>query len=331
MSKFKQAPTDDFKLVRSLSLSFMLKTGPTYPIHANPANRSCDITGCTTLDRPPFFPLPVGAAVSYPILAPGSQLSRTITHLTCAYNIAFSSHMAIMSILISLAAFTLHLQLQLLRRGNEVYSDYLTSGFFINPLLHQLLNLRRSTSSIISPPSPSGADAKPNYGSKSADNIETDISLYSHSTATQEILRLTSILYLSPLRRRFGYFPVLSGVQLRKLHDLLSSTSSSSCHSWPISSLFKWDDTGLLELWVISIALIETNDCREPEGRVLREWFWKELDEAIRRRRWEENMKWARLENTLEKFLWIGDVHGRLLEEIVAREMGGGGGRLGDR
>ncbi|KAF2664018.1 hypothetical protein BT63DRAFT_429553 [Microthyrium microscopicum] len=104
----------------------------------------------------------------------------------------------------------------------------------------------------------------------------------------EEACRVASLIYLAPIWRKFGVFPVRSIVLVSKLRSLLSS--------------HRVDWTGLesLHLWVLYMGYVESSG----EDR---EWFVSELDAWSVRYGLES---WDLVQQCVRTILWIDNVFG---------------------
>jgi hypothetical protein len=155
-----------------------------------------DLIGCANEDIPPFFPFH-----SHLIPLEPDYPSSTVTplHLQCLINPISAASPALIPILnlfTDIARFSILLETTIRTTDSAVWKDLTWCGQHIQPLTYRLLTLRSPTNEIES------------------------------SFATHEMLRLALMLYLTPIRRSFGIYPVNVDIHVAKLWALIQDPAT---------------------------------------------------------------------------------------------------------
>ncbi|EPE34170.1 hypothetical protein GLAREA_07183 [Glarea lozoyensis ATCC 20868] len=105
------------------------------------------------------------------------------------------------------------------------------------------------------------------------------------SYAILESSRLASLLFLAPLRRHFGVFPVFTTFQVAKLRRLLTENND-----------LDWHGLETLQFWILTLAYLESSGDK---------MWWEGARDNFGSR--------FSLENQLPEFIWINALHGSQL------------------
>lgn len=187
-------------------------------------------------------------------------------------------------------------------------SKWCDSGVWILPFTHELLECKTVTPPTES--SPSRTMAADNEGP----NEPIAITTATAPTPILASLRHALILYLQPIRRKFGILTdVSSAVHLSSLRETLLSTRDSSL----------WHDLPTTLQWILAVGGMEAEDGH---------WYAAQLAELRAFREARD----AEFGAGIRGFVWVDEVHDERLGRVVWRaleEMNrgeGGKGRGGD-
>lgn len=122
-------------------------------------------------------------------------------------------------------------------------------------------------------------------------NFDTTVATRNENSACllaiMESCRLAALMFLAPLRRLFGVYPVVSTIQLEKLQKLLVEDKDVN-----------WQGLEVLQFWVVTMGYLESRDNRI--------WWRDERDKLGLQ---------LFLDTQLREFVWIDLLHGVQLIE----------------
>lgn len=194
-----------------------------------------DLIGCANEDIPPFFPFHTNIIALDPNYPDSIAIPFRVQGLINTIAAASFSLLPILNLFANIVRFNTFLENTITASGDATWKDFTWSGQHIQPLTYRLLTLR----SPFEPMNP--------------------------STATHEILRLVLMLYLTPIRRNFGIYPVVVDIHVTKLWALIRD---------PLQDSPPGVFSNELRFWVLAMGAMEA------EG-MLRDAFTMELKDIV--------------------------------------------------
>jgi hypothetical protein len=209
-----------------------------------------------TFDQPLRFPF----LDQFASIIPPANRQRTVgvENMKRVWDTSYPDHSQVSQIMGDLQAFNALLFREREWSVSRISAEAMASGFCLSSMVRRLLRLR------------------------SVGDSEEAASPFC------EAFRLGGLLFLADIRRRFGAYPVMVLIYIRKVKSLLENHQSD------------WEAFAPLKIWTLVMAILEA------EASPDKDWLVRELTETLKAL---HLTTYEGLKDLLEGFYWFPKVH----------------------
>jgi len=134
-------------------------------------------------------------------------------------------------------------------------------------------------------------------------NSQSAVNMEDPGTIFKEATRIALLLFLAPVRRRFGLHPLNIKVHVQKLKGLLQKDNAD------------WTPLGDLRTWIVAMAVLEAVE--DPElSWLVGEWTRSAINHDV--------TSATQAESVFKSIMWINTLHGVRFRETQERFFGRG-------